>query len=1249
MTSSRLAAILSSAVTAGALLASTVTPAGAVVPAAPAADLTAVPPTAGPSAGGAGAGSGTGATSPAARPTPGASTHRITLVTGDVAELTITQGGQRSARLVDGGNYYLGDFENELTLVPVAAYPLLTEGRLDSRLFNLTKLVAQGYDDASTKNLPLLLTSPTSTLKAPEAPVAATKRLTLASVGTTAVTVRKDQAKNFWNGIKGNTLRGSSSGVGKIWLDGRTHATLDRSTKQIGAPTAWQSGYDGKGVKVAVLDTGYDAQHPDLRKQVIGSQSFIPDQPVQDRHGHGTHTASIVAGLGTASAGKRKGVAPGAQLLIGKVLDDNGSGLDSEAIAGMEWAVQQGAKVISMSLGGLPSDGTDPMSEAVDRLSASSDALFVIAAGNSGAEETVGSPGAAAAALTVGAVDRDDRLASFSSRGPRLGDGAMKPEVTAPGVDIAAARAAGTDSGHFLDQYYTAMSGTSMATPHVAGAAAILAQRHPEWTGEQLKAALATTAVPSKGATPVQQGLGRIDIPKALDPKVLPDQANLYFGDLSWSGTAPAPVSRKIAYRNNSSKPLTLDLSVAATSPGGVRAAVGVSPARLTIAPGATASATVTVNLAKTQAAKYSGELVARGGGSSYRTGLGFAAGGRLHQVTVKALGRDGKPFVPSAFSASGVQLWNYDTGDVTAIAFDQTGAQTLEVPTGRYSVMSFVMGADEAGWTNSIILLGEPDVRITGDRTFVFDARKAHKVTVKTPQRADPQSVGIAWRRTVGGRDAVSGWGYGKDVANGIYVQNFGKMADGTFQVVQRWDLAQPALTVDVTGSGGFRLPTPDKGAYETVYVGQEKLPLVNAGDGSPAELAAARGKIALIRWRDVDTTPGQLQAAKDAGAKVVFLYNEHPGFWGDGGEVGLPVYLLRQPEGQKLLDLLKQREVVLQLNGLRDSTYRYDLAVGPQVVNGPLTYDFARMRPAVVTTKYGKNEAWFLHLDQRMAHFPGLATALTASREVAGPVTRTDYLASDVPGVTWDEKTAAGVWNESGFEYSLARSYRPGEKATHEWWSPLARPAVPDGTGSEADGLPAARFENALRVAIPQYVNGDRSVYGWVDSRGDTTSLTLSSNGKVLGSKDWSVAQFPVPAKAAWYDLTLDVRRGEDSWAKTSTATHTSWHFLSAPTKSRAVLPLVQVDYRRTGDTLELKAGYQPGVRGLGIFRTTAEVSYDAGKTWRRLTVVPRGLDRGSVRLPATKGELTLRVTSRDLIGNSVSQTIEKAWTTK
>lgn len=1193
--------------------------------------------------------SGGGSTAAATgQPTPGASTRRITLVTGDVAELTTSSNGQVSARLTSDEPYYFGTFDGELSLVPAKAYQLLSDGRLDKQLFNLTDLVAQGYDDAGSDQLPLLLTAPATLRSAPSTPAAATLRRTLPSVDSSAVTVRKADAKTFWDSISGPTAFKSGSQVSKIWLDGRTHATLDQSTRQIGAPAAWKAGYDGRGVKVAVLDTGYDAGHPDLAKQVVASESFVPGEAVQDLFGHGTHTASIVAGLGTASGGKEKGVAPGAGLLIGKVLDNKGGGFDSEAIAGMEWAVQQGAKIISMSFGGRPTDGSDPMSQAVDDLSKSSGALFVIAAGNAGAEETVGSPGAASEALTVGAVDGNDKLAYFSSRGPRLGDGAMKPEVTAPGVEIPAARAAGTEQGHVLSQYYTAMSGTSMATPHVAGAAAILAQRHPDWTGQQLKAALAATAVPAKDATPAQQGLGRIDIPKALDPTILPDTANLYFGDVSWSGpTPPAPVVRKFTYRNTSGRPVTLDLSVTAQSPSKVDAAVTVTPARITVPAHGVELAAVILDLAKTQPAKYSGVVTARSGSTSYRTGLGFAAGGRLNQVTVKAIGRDGQPATTKA-GASGVQLWNQDTGDVSGIAFDQTGSRTLDVPTGRYSVMAYAMGGDEANWANSVTLLGDPDEWIDGDRTYTFDARKAHKVTVKTPRPADAQSVGIAWHRKVGDRDAVSGWAYNGRVANGIYVQDFGKVANGTFQVVQRWDLAQPMLTVDVSGAGSsFRLPTPGSGSSRTVYVGNEKLPLVNGGDGTPAELTGVKDKVALIRWVASDQVTPQVKAAKDAGAKAVFLYKEAPGYWSTGTEQGVPLYLLRSEQGKQLLDLLAKGPVSLQLNGLRDSTYRYDLAVGPSTVNGPLTFDVAKMRPAVVTMDFARNEAFPLHNDQRIAHLPGIATGLSSTRGVTGPVTRTDYLVTDLKGVTWDEKTAAGEWNESGFESTVPRGYRPNEKATRGWWESLMRPAVPVATSAEeAGGWPPARFENALRIAIPQYVNGDRTIFGWGD-RGDVTSMTLSSNGVELGREAWSVGQFAVPAKAAWYDLTLDQQRGPNSWATTSTATHTEWHFLSKPTKTRSVLPLVQVDYKHTDGMLELKPAYQPGVRGVRVFRTTAEISYD-GTTWQRLAL--RGVG-GAVRaqLPAAPvgaSYASIRVAATDLIGNKISQTIEKAW---
>ncbi|MFI5690675.1 S8 family peptidase [Kribbella sp. NPDC051586] len=1178
----------------------------------------------------------------AADPTPGASVKRITLVTGDVAELTTNADGQVSARLTDDEPYYFGTFDGELSLIPSEAYPLLTAGRLDKRLFNLTELAAQGYDDASSDRLPLLLTAPASLRSVPSTPAAATLRRTLSSVGSSAVTVQKSDAKAFWDGISGPTTLKSDQ-VTKIWLDGRTHATDEQSDKQIGAPTAWKQGYDGHGVKVAVLDTGYDAGHPDLAKQVVASESFVPDEAVQDLFGHGTHTASIVAGLGTASDGKRKGVAPGADLLIGKVLDNTGDGYDSEAIAGMEWAVQQGAKVVSMSFGGLATDGTDPMSEAVDRLSESSGTLFVIAAGNAGVEQGVGAPGAASDALTVGAVDQNDSLASFSSRGPRIGDGALKPEVTAPGVEIAAARAAGTELGHILGQYYTAMSGTSMATPHVAGAAAILAQRHPDWTGPELKAALASTAVPSAGARTDQQGLGRIDIPNALDPKVLPDTANLYFGDLSWTGpAAPAPVSRTVAYHNHSNRPVTLDLSLDVQSPAHVKAAISVRPSRLTVPAGGTASATVTLDLARTPATNYAGVLTARTGNTSVRTGLGFTAGGRLNHVTVKAIGRDGKP-ATAAVGSSGVQLWNQATGKVNLIAFDQTGSQTLDLPTGRYSVMAYAFGGDEAKQVNSTTLLGDPDVLISTDRTFTFDARTAHKVTIKTPRPADAYSVALAWHRKVGDRDAVSGWVDKGKVADGVYSQDFGKVADGTFQVLQRWDIAQPQLTVDVPGVG--RLPTPGAGSSWTVFVGHENLPLYNGGDGTPAELTGAKDKIALIRWRSTDEMNAQLQAAKAAGAKVVFFYNEAPGYWSTGSEQGIPLYLLRAEQGRQLLGVLANGPVSLQLNGVRDSTYRYDVVLGQSTVKGPLTYDVAKMHPAVVTMNYQRNDVFPTHHDERSAHLPGTAVGLTSSREVTGPVTRTDYLVTDLKGVTWDETAVAGEWNESGSESSVPRGYRPDEHATRSWWEPLTRPAVPglsDAAGDVAQGWPPARFENALRIAIPQYVSGDRSVFAWGD-RGDVTSMKLSSNGVELGSKSWSVGQFAVPERAAWYDLTLDQQRGPNSWTTTSTSTHTTWHFLSVPTRSRAVLPLVQVDYKHTNGWLELTPRYQPGVRGPGIFRTTAEISFD-GKTWQKLSL--RGIG-GTVRAQVPAGSYpSIRVTAKDLIGNSITQTIDRAW---
>ena len=189
----------------------------------------------------------------------------------------------------------------------------------------------------------------------------------------------------------------------------------------------------------------------------------------------------------------------------------------------MQWAAgTQRAKVVNMSLGGTDTADVDPLEQAVQNLTAEFGTLFVIAAGNSGADSSVASPATADDALSVGAIDRDDNLASFSSRGPRLGDYGIKPEITAPGVDIMAARGKDSELGIPAGPggKYMMLSGTSMATPHVAGAAAILAQQHPDWTPAQLKAALMAAAKPNPTIGVYAQGAGRVDIARAITQRV---------------------------------------------------------------------------------------------------------------------------------------------------------------------------------------------------------------------------------------------------------------------------------------------------------------------------------------------------------------------------------------------------------------------------------------------------------------------------------------------------------------------------------------------------------------------------------------------------------------------------------------------------------------------------------------------------------------------------------------------------------
>ncbi len=296
-----------------------------------------------------------------------------------------------------------------------------------------------------------------------------------------------------------------------VWADLPVHTCLDVSVPHIAAPAVWAEGFDGSGVKLAIVDTGIDPNHADFSGRIMARKKFVGDSE-DDENGHGTHVAGIAAGTGAASNGKYRGVASGAQLYIAKVLDKNGSGSMSGVMAGIEWAVGQGAQVINLSLGGSgPCDGSDALSTMCDAAVTQAGVVLCVAAGNAGpGASTVGSPGCAKQVLTIGASDDDDHITGFSSRGP-TSDGRVKPNIVFPGYGIVAPQAAGTQLGQVIAPGYISLNGTSMATPHASGAACLLLQAKADLTPTQVKSALLNTAV-DLGQPANAQGSGRSDV-----------------------------------------------------------------------------------------------------------------------------------------------------------------------------------------------------------------------------------------------------------------------------------------------------------------------------------------------------------------------------------------------------------------------------------------------------------------------------------------------------------------------------------------------------------------------------------------------------------------------------------------------------------------------------------------------------------------------------------------------------------------
>ena len=1239
--------------------------------------------------------SGPGVTSATAA--TAAAPRTITLITGDVVTYTELPGGRSTVTVKRPANAHGGiqqqTVKGHVFVIPDEALPYLAAKRVDRRLFDVTGLVAQGYDDAHNGGIPLIVRydgGATASLPG------TTRTRTLSSIDGAAVKVEKTRTRGLWTALTPASKRNRpnvgtravvpggptsvlppttsylGAGVDTVWLDGKVSPSMADSTVQIGATDAWTSGWDGDGVKVAVLDTGYDENHPDLANRVVGSQSFVPGETVHDGHGHGTHTASTVGGSGAASAGKEQGVAPHAQLLIGKVLADGGYGEDSWVIAGMEWAAAQGAKIVSMSLGGsTPSDGTEPVCAAVDDISAAHDTLFVVAAGNAGAEATISCPGAADAALTIAAVDSTDSMAWFSSQGPRYLNYGLKPDLAAPGVDILAAKAGGSDA----DGWYEAMSGTSMATPHVAGAAADLAEEHPDWTARQLKDALMSTSKPIDGGA-YHVGAGRLDLTTGTTDDVIAT-GSAYLGFSQWPHPALEPQSQTITYTNAGAKDVALDLvetvqiaggpyDVDPTVDAGTPAPDGMftlSTNRITVPAHGSVDVVATGDPSKGQAARrYVGQVVATdaSGAVKARTQVGLYIEDERYDLTIDLRDKTGK------HSAGFVQIQKKGFPDVEVVELDESGTLTMRVLPGTYSVLSYLEvpgahGPDSRGMAQ----LADPEVVLDRDRTVRLDASEAVPVTAVVPKKTEDRILYMDWYRAFGSGDYAAGQYILPSTIDTMYAQPTKRVTDGQLEFQVRWRKAYPLLqivdrgrSVHVVGQGASSL-----------YEGKASMRLVGVGNGAPEDYAGkdVKGAMVVARSSDAVAPWDRAKNAADAGAALLVVVSpagrmlaEYVGT-PEGTDSAIPVVSVGATDGAALLASAASGRSV-KGEGVPDSPYVYDLVkawnqrVPSTLVYRPRTSDFATvtMRLHGAAPAPGGEFRW----DYRPYRPSGFGLPL---RQSTG-VTRTDYVAGS-PGTTWAEAVVGGprfAWSQSSEVHPLVA----GRRTTQDWLAPVVHPSNGGGFWS------STRYSGFLALNVQPWADGGAGHAGYIQrddsapSPGDDAiRLKVWQDGTLVRDVTGFASTYLQDLPDGPLRLKLDLVATRDAKVWTfSPRTHTVWTVrspgISKGLDSVDLMPVLQVGYDVRTDLAGYARGGKQSVRfsvthladvyGAGKVRgASLAVSYDDGRHWRTVpsTSTGKGWYAAGFTAPS-RGFVSLRVQGRDSAGNTVTQTIVRAY---
>jgi hypothetical protein len=648
----------------------------------------------------------------------------------------------------------------------------------------------------------------------------------------------------------------------------------------------------------------------------------------------------------------------------------------------------------------------------------------------------------------------------------------------------------------------------------------------------------------------------------------------------------------------------------------------GVSVAKtVTVPAGGTAAVPLTFDRKSSTTGVLSGWLTATGpNGVLVTTAMGATLDPPRHRVTFKAVDRSGAPT-----SVPVLQMFG-DDRRFDVLGFLGAGdSGWVDVAEGDYLVDASLTDGSRMHPEETLVTI--PELRVDRDITVVLDGGKAKPIRIDTPKPAEQQTVLSYYvhRVTGSGRQIDNGF-MAFSAVEKVNVTPTAPLRKGKYEFSSRWQLVAPLARAVVPAAGTFDLrPMP----ASPVWSGTRHFDLAAGLTGS------VKGKAVIVDAADADEYELTQQAA-DAGAAIVLLMRGSDSTawtrWDPSAEERMPIPAIRisYDYGQKVLARIAKRGATMDLTMTPSSPYLYDiLQVSTGRVPSQIVYQVTTANSYRITNRYAFNGGLPWVREQRFGWRPWQEYAWNdTQRAVATPSVREEWVSTGDslwqhfvhPEYPWND---LGVSLDTGFRVQ-PRSYPKAGTASDTWGAQVVRPATPAGFASKRTGT-------VLNLRVANYVDATGKHFDFGDN--DRSAAQLYRDGALISETKDAWRDVTVPAGSATYRLALTTARSGAEWLY-GTSTSTEWTFRSA---KDGTLPLLQIAYAAPV-SLTGTATTRPhslGVSVPGACKLVVEVSTDEGRTWKATRTVPAGT-----------GTVSLRVTATDQAGNSVKQTVLRAY---